>query len=183
MDLKKLKTLFISTLYLSACTFGGGYVIVSLLKKKFVDELHYIDDDEIYDLIAIAQSSPGAIAVNGAIVIGYKLQGIIGVIVGVTATIIPPLVIISLISYIYQMVINNIYIASMLAGMQAGVGAVIASVVYEMGSGVVKQKNPFYLILMGAAFVLNYFLKVNVIYVILGTLVIGVIQTLIRGDR
>ena len=68
-----LSKLFISTLYLSAFTFGGGYVIITLMKKKFVDQYHWIDDEEMLDLIAIAQSSPGAIAVNGAIVVGYKL--------------------------------------------------------------------------------------------------------------
>ena len=76
---KVLFHLFISTLYLSAFTFGGGYVIVSLLKKKFVDEYHWIENDEMLDLVAIAQSAPGAIAVNGAIVVGYKLAGIIDV--------------------------------------------------------------------------------------------------------
>ena len=65
--------LFVSTLYLSAFTFGGGYVIVTLMKEKFVDELHWMEEDEMLDLIAIAQSAPGAIAVNGAIVVGYKL--------------------------------------------------------------------------------------------------------------
>ena len=67
--------IFISTLYLSAFTFGGGYVIVTLMKKKFVDQYHWIRKEEMLDLIAIAQSSPGAIAVNGAIVVGYKLAG------------------------------------------------------------------------------------------------------------
>ena len=76
-----LRQLFFSTLYLSAFTFGGGYVIVTLLKKKFVDDLHWIDNDEMLDLVAIAQSSPGAIAVNGAIVVGYKLAGVPGVLV------------------------------------------------------------------------------------------------------
>ena len=70
-----LKKLFFSTLYLSTFTFGGGYVIVSLMKNKFVDELHWIDETEMMDLISIAQSSPGAVAVNGAIVVGYKLCG------------------------------------------------------------------------------------------------------------
>ena len=67
--------LFVSTLYLSAFTFGGGYVIVTLMKKKFVDEYHWIEEKEMLDLIAIAQSSPGAVAVNGAIVVSYKLGG------------------------------------------------------------------------------------------------------------
>ena len=80
-----LLKLFFSTLYLSAFTFGGGYVIVSLMKKKFVDEYHWIEEDEMLDLIAIAQSAPGAIAVNGAIVVGYKLAGLPGVLLLVNA--------------------------------------------------------------------------------------------------
>ena len=84
---KVLWKLFISTLYLSAFTFGGGYVIVTLMKKKFVDDLHWIDEKEMLDLVAIAQSSPGAIAVNGAIVVGYKLAGIAGVLVSILETI------------------------------------------------------------------------------------------------
>ena len=95
---KILKTLFVSTLYLSAFTFGGGYVIVTLMKKKFVDEYHWIEEAEMLDLVAIAQSAPGAIAVNGAIVVGYKLAGLWGALVATVATIIPPFVIISLIS-------------------------------------------------------------------------------------
>ena len=75
---KILLRLFLSTLYLSAFTFGGGYVIVTLMKKKFVDECHWIEENEMLDLVAIAQSSPGAIAVNGAIVVGYKLSGSVG---------------------------------------------------------------------------------------------------------
>lgn len=78
-----LLKIFISTLYLSAFTFGGGYVIVTLMKKKFVDEYHWIDEDEMLDLVAIAQSAPGAIAVNGAIVVGYKLAGLIGAAVSI----------------------------------------------------------------------------------------------------
>ena len=88
-----LVKLFLSTLYLSAFTFGGGYVIVTLMKKKFVDEYHWIEEDEMLDLTAIAQSSPGAIAVNGAIVVGYKLAGLPGVLVSIVATVIPPFVI------------------------------------------------------------------------------------------
>ena len=139
----KLRKLFLSTLYLSAFTFGGGYVIVTLMRKKFVSEYHWIDEDEMLDLIAIAQSAPGAIAVNGAIVVGYKLAGMLGVLVSVIATIIPPFVIISAISVCYNAFRTNLLVSLMLEGMQAGVGAVIASVVFEMGSGIVKEKNPF----------------------------------------
>ena len=94
--------IFISTLYLSAFTFGGGYVIVSLMKKKFVDEYHWIEENEMLDLVAIAQSAPGAIAVNGAIVVGYKLAGIAGVMTAILGTVIPPFLILSVLSVFYQ---------------------------------------------------------------------------------
>ena len=117
---KILKTLFVSTLYLSAFTFGGGYVIVTLMKKKFVDEYHWIEEAEMLDLVAIAQSAPGAIAVNGAIVVGYKLAGLWGALVATVATVIPPFVIISLISVFYAAFRSNVWIAQLLEGMQAG---------------------------------------------------------------
>ena len=92
---KVLLKLFLSTLYLSAFTFGGGYVIVSLMKKKFVDECGWIKEEEMLDLIAIAQSAPGPMAVNGAIVVGYKLAGLTGALVSILGTILPPFIIIS----------------------------------------------------------------------------------------
>lgn len=112
--------LFVSTLYLSAFTFGGGYVIVTLMKEKFVDELHWIEEDEMLDLIAIAQSAPGAIAVNGAIVVGYKLAGLPGALVAIAATILPPFVIISAISFFYALFRDNFVVSRLLTGMQAG---------------------------------------------------------------
>lgn len=115
-------------------TFGERYVIVTLLKQKFVDELHWIDEEEMLDLVAIAQSSPGAIAVNGAIVLGYQMAGIPGVLVSVIGSIIPPVVIITIISFFYNAFKSNVYIQALLRGMNAGVSAVIMSVVYDMMS-------------------------------------------------
>ena len=143
-----LLKLFISTLYLSAFTFGGGYVIVTLMKKKFVDEYHWIQEDEMLDLVAIAQSSPGAIAVNGAIVVGYKLAGMIVAITAIIATIIPPFLIISLISVFYNAFRSSFLISQLLEGMQAGVGAVIAAVVYEMAGGIIQGKSPVSVLIM-----------------------------------
>jgi chromate transporter len=90
--------LFLSTFYLSAFTFGGGYVIVPLMRKKFVNEYGWIDENEMIDLIAIAQSAPGVIAINASLIIGYKLAGILGAIVALVGTVLPPLIIISIIS-------------------------------------------------------------------------------------
>lgn len=169
-----LLKIFISTLNLSAFTFGGGYVIVTLMKKKFVDEYGWIREDEMLDLIAIAQSAPGAIAVNGAIVVGYKLAGLAGALTAIVATIIPPFLIISLISVCYNAFRNNFIVSGMLEGMQAGVGAVIAAVVFEMAQGIVHGKNPVSLIIMCVSFAATCFLGVNVLYVVL---ICGLIST------
>ena len=178
-----LRKLFFSTLYLSAFTFGGGYVIVTLMKRKYVDELHWIEEDEMLDLIAIAQSSPGAVAVNGAIVVGYKLAGLIGALVAIVATIIPPFVIISAISYFYELFRDNFVVSKMLAGMQAGVGAVIASTVWDMGGDVVKQKSALSILIMLASFVAACVFRVNVVYIILTCIALGVVRTLIVRGR
>lgn len=181
-----LRKLFFSTLYLSAFTFGGGYVIVTLLKNKFVDQYHWIDEEEMLDLVAIAQSSPGAIAVNGAIVVGYKLGGIAGVIISVLGAILPPMIILSVISLIYDIFITNPQVAAMLNGMKAGVGAVIISVVYDMGSNVVKSKDVIQILIMIISFILCYFYRVNVIYIILAVAVFGALRAILserKGKR
>ncbi len=174
-----LRRLFFSTLYLSAFTFGGGYVIVTLLKKKFVDECHWIEEDEMLDLVAIAQSAPGAIAVNGAIVVGYKLAGLLGAAVAITATVLPPFVIISVISVFYEAFRDNFLVSQMLTGMQAGVGAVIASVVWQMGADVVRSKSAASVLIMAAAFAATCFFGVNVVLVILAAAAVGVARTLL----
>lgn len=178
-----LRKLFISTLYLSTFTFGGGYVIVTLMKKKFVDGYHWIDEQEMLDLVAIAQSSPGAIAVNGAIVVGYKLAGIAGVLTSVLATVIPPFVILSVISLFYAAFRSNLVVGWMLNGMQAGVGAVIVQVVWEMGGGIVKERQWLSILIMIAAFIANYIFNVNVILVIVICALIGVVRTLYTEKR
>lgn len=178
-----LTTLFFATLYLSTFTFGGGYVIVTLLKDKFVDHYHWIDEEEMLDLVAIAQSSPGAIAVNGAIVIGYKLCKIPGVLVSVLGAVIPPMVILSLVSVFYDAFRTNPYIAALLGGMKAGVGAVIASVVYDMGANVVKTKDWINIVIMLVSFCASYFFGMNVVLIIIAVAGFGLLRTVFEERR
>lgn len=180
---KVLRKLFFSTLYLSAFTFGGGYVIVTLLKKKFVDELHWIDEEEMLDLVAIAQSSPGAIAVNGAIVVGYKLAGLLGVLVSVLGAILPPFFILTTLSFFYGMFRENHIIQSMLKGMNAGVAAVIISVVCDMAAGIIASRDLLLIVIMLLAFVANYIFGINVVLIILATALFGGLYTLLREKK
>ena len=183
--IRMLWKLFYSTLYLSAFTFGGGYVIITLMKKKFVDEYRWIEEEEMLDLVAIAQSSPGPIAVNGAIVVGYKLAGMAGVLVSILGTVLPPFVILTVVSFFYEAFQSNFYVKTILDGMQCGVAAVIASVVYDMGKGVIEGKSLVSNLIMAAAFTVTFFFQMNVVYVVLICIGLGVLRVLWgrRGEK
>lgn len=176
----KMRALFFSTLYISAFTFGGGFVIVTFMKRKFVDELHWIDEQEMLDMTALAQSSPGAIAVNAAILVGWNVLGLPGMLIAVLGTIIPPMLILSIISFFYAAFATNLYAALVLKGMQAGVAAVILDVVCDLGSNVLKTRSALYIGLMAAAFIASFVFDVNVIIIILAAAAFGVIRALFQ---
>ena len=173
---KVLWTLFKSMFMLSACTFGGGFVIVSLMKKKFVEELKWLEEDEMLDITAITQSSPGPLPVNASVIIGYRMYGIIGSLVAILGTIIPPMVIISVISLFYNEFRENRYIAIALQVMRAGVAAVILDVTINLAKNVIKTKRFMYIAMMIIAFVSTYFFKVSAMLIILICLSIGIID-------
>lgn len=176
---KTLWQLFLSTLYISAFTFGGGFVIVTFMKKKFVDELHWIDEDEMLDLTAIAQSSPGSIAVNAAILVGWRVGGAAGIAIAVLGTLLPPMLILSIISFFYAAFASNRYVALTLRGMQAGVAAVILDVVCGLGSKVVKEHNALSIALMLCAFAATFFFKINVVFILLAAALVGAVKLLV----
>ena len=178
-----LWTLFTSMLYISAFTFGGGFVIVTFMKKKFVDELHWINEDEMLDMTALAQSAPGAIAVNAAILVGRRVAGFTGMIVSVLGTIIPPVTILAVISLFYKAFATNPWVAAVLGGMQAGVAAVICDVVWNLGAKVVKEKSAMSISIMAGAFIATAFFKVNVIVIILCAAALGVIRLLVERGK
>lgn len=176
---KTLWQLFLSTLYISAFTFGGGFVIVTFMKKKFVDELHWIDEDEMLDLTAIAQSSPGSIAVNAAILVGWRVGGAAGIAMAVLGTLLPPMLILSMISFFYAAFASNRYVALTLRGMQAGVAAVILDVVCGLGSKVVKEHSVLSIALMLCAFAATFFFKINVVFILLAAALVGAVKLLV----
>ena len=131
-DYSKLWVLFKSMFVLSACTFGGGFVIVSLMKKKYVEELQWLEEDEMLDVTAITQSAPGPLPVNASVIIGYRIAGVVGSLTAIFGTILPPMIIISIISIFYNQFRANPYISIALQVMRAGVAAVIFDVVINL---------------------------------------------------
>lgn len=175
--------IFLSTFTLSAFTFGGGYVIVPLMQKKFVIQYGWIDEKEMLDLVAVAQSAPGPIAVNASIMIGYRLGGVLGALVSMLGTVLPPFVIISIISFFYQAFRDNYIVATVMKGMQAGVAAVIVDAVVKMAINVGKEKSVLSYCIMIGSFIVSYFFEVNVVFVILACALVGIVATIIRGRR
>lgn len=170
--------LFISTFKLSACTFGGGFVIIPLMRKKFVEELGWIEEQEMLDFTAIAQSSPGAIAVNASILVGYHVAGILGALITVLGTVLPPLIIISIISLFYTAFRDSLIVNMVMNGMLAGVAAVICDVVITMIQGILKQKRVLPLFVLAGSFIANYIFKTNIILIIFICGIIGAADTI-----
>ena len=172
-DYSKLWTLFKSMFVLSACTFGGGFVIVSLMKKKYVEELKWLEEDEMLDVTAITQSAPGPLPVNASVIIGYRIAGVAGSLTAILGTILPPMIIISIISLFYEEFRTNPYVATALQVMRAGVAAVIFDVVINLAGNVVKTGRFLYMTMMIVAFVSTYFLDVSAMVIIFVCLGIG----------
>lgn len=181
-DIKFYWTLFLSTFTLSAFTFGGGYVIVPLMQKRFVKELQWIDEEEMLDLVAIGQSAPGPIAVNTSIIVGYRMAGILGSLIAVVGTIFPPLIIITIISYFYQAFRDNPVVSALLLGMQAGVAAVIVSVVIDMAAKIIKGKQVLPIVMMILAFIAAILLNINIVIILLICGAVGA-YTSLRGSH
>ena len=175
-DYSKLWTLFRSMFVLSACTFGGGFVIVSLMKKKFVEELKWLEEDEMLDVTAITQSAPEPLPVNASVIIGYRMAGVVGSLTAILGTILPPMIIISVISVFYEQFRTNPYIATALQVMRAGVAAVIFDVVINLAANFFKTKRALYIGMMIIAFIATYLLDVSAMIVILTCLGIGLID-------
>ncbi len=175
--------LFGSMFVISACTFGGGFVIVSLMKKKFVDEYRWLTEEQMLDITAIAQSSPGAIAVNAALQAGFCIGGATAAAVAVLATVLPPLLLISALSFVYGAVRDSAVIATLLQGMQLGVGAVLLDVTCSLGKPVLKSRSALLIGVLAAAFVLSAVLHINVMYIILGTALLGVLRAVAAAHK
>ncbi|MBO5636053.1 MAG: chromate transporter [Acidaminococcaceae bacterium] len=165
--------LFISTFMISAFTVGGGFVIIPLLKSKFVDEYGWMNENESLDLVSIAQSAPGLVAANASIIMGYRMGGYRGTAVALLATILPPLVTLTIISYCYDAFASNPFVRMFLKGMQCGVTAILVNVVLDLVLKQWKKKLVLPLLIMAGTFAASYFFKINIMYIILVDAVIG----------
>lgn len=163
--------LFKSTFILSAFTFGGGFVIIPLMKKKFVKQLNWIDEKEMLDLVSIAQSSPGALTVNTSIIVGYKVKGIKGAFVATIGSILPPLFIISVIAMFYEVFIQNPIAIKALGAMSIGIAAILIDVVYDLAKDVIKDFKLYSILIITLVIIMSLYNVKIIIIILFGGLV------------
>ncbi|MDY5985436.1 chromate transporter [Sporofaciens sp. SGI.106] len=170
--------LFKNIFVINSCTFGGGFVIIGMIKQTFTEQLHWISEEEVLDMTAIAQSAPGPLGINMAIITGYRIRKIPGALVCTLGAVLPPLIIISVISIFYNQFKDNAVIALALQVMRAGVAAVILDVVINLASNIIKRKNILWILLMVAAFIATVFFNVSAIVLILICAVVGLFDSI-----
>lgn len=175
-----LRALFLQMFAISACTFGGGFVIVTLMKKRLVEQRGWLSEEEMLDMTALAQSAPGPIAVNTAVLVGWQLYGLSGMLVAVLGCILPPMVILSVISLFYAAFSQNFYITLLLRGMQAGVAAVILDVTCSLGQGILSKRDFLSTILLVCSLALVLFTEISPILLLLCAALAGLLFALLR---
>ncbi|MCT1401096.1 chromate transporter [Paenibacillus sp. p3-SID867] len=149
-------------MFISAFTFGGGYVVVPMIRKYFVFRRKLFSEDELVDMAAIAQSSPGAIAINLSTLVGFRVAGVTGAVISCFAAVIPSLVILIFISMFYIAFAANPLITAVLKGMQAGVAALIVDFVVDMSCMVIKERSLPLILMIPTAFLANFIFEINV---------------------
>ena len=165
-QLKLYLWIFSIHLFISAFTFGGGYVVVPMIRKYYVTKRKVFGEDELMNMAAVAQSSPGAIAMNLSALAGYRAAGLAGMIISCTAAVIPPLLILMLVSHWYAIFITNTLTAAVLRGMQAGISAVIVDVVVDMAGLVLRERSLLLTLMIPASFLASFVFQINVAFVL-----------------
>lgn len=178
--LKKVFQLFITFIKIGAFTFGGGYAMVPLIQRETVEKKKWINDDDILEIVAIAESTPGPIAVNSATFVGYKTAGVLGAAAATIGVVLPSFTIIYFISFVIDKFENNTAVKYAFSGIRAGVLALIIKAFWTMSKK--SAKNIISFIITAFAFIFAA-LNINVIYIILACAVTGIVSSLIMSGR
>lgn len=154
-------------LFISAFTFGGGYVVVPMIRRYFVARRRYFSEEELINMAAVAQSTPGAIAINLSALAGYRVAGIGGAVISCISAIIPPLVVLGFISAFYSAFATNVIIVAVLKGMQAGVAALIVDLIIDMCQMILKERSLLLSAMIPGAFLASFVMNINVAFILI----------------
>ncbi|MFM1551998.1 chromate transporter [Helcococcus ovis] len=176
--------MFMIFLKIASFTFGGGYTIVPVMKDEFSVKRKLIDEKEMLDIVSISTSGPGPMAINCAIITGYRLHGVFGAIMAAISSAIPSLVIITIISYFYKEFSENYYVKAALTGMGGAIAGVLLITSYDMAKQALKTHTFVSAFIIICTFVASYVVNVNTGIIILVTAIFGLfVYSLIKDEE
>ena len=179
--MKKLWQIFLTFFKIGAFTFGGGYAMIPLIQREAVDHRKWVTEDDILDIVAIAESTPGPIAINSATFVGYRAAGVLGSAVATLGVVLPSFVLILALSFVLQKFEDVEEVKWAFWGIQAGVLALLFKALYGMFKKSPKGWAAY--VVMGGSFLATAILHINVLYVIIGCAVFGLVTALIAERR
>ena len=178
---KEIWKLFVTFLKIGAFTFGGGYAMIPIIQKEAVEKHGWVTDDDILEIIAIAESTPGPIAINSATFVGYRTCGVLGSVAATLGVVLPSFVIIFAISFVLRQFQELTAVQYAFQGIRAGVLALLCKALWGMYKK--NQKNWASYIVMAASFLLTAFLDVSVLPVLAGCAVFGLVTAKIMERK
>ena len=179
--LKKLLQIFLSFFRIGAFTFGGGYAMIPLIQHEAVEKRHWVTDEDILDIVAIAESTPGPIAINSATFVGYRAAGVLGSVCATLGVVLPSFVVILLLSFVLAQFQEVQAVQYAFNGIRVGVLALLVKALWTMYTKSPKGWAAY--VVMGAALILTSVIEINVIFVIIGCAIFGIVTSAIMRRR
>lgn len=170
-DMKQLKDIFITFFKIGLFTFGGGYAMIPLIEKEIAEKKKWVEREEITDILAVSQSIPGAIAINSATFIGFKISGRKGALAATLGVILPSFFIIAAIAAFFSRFGDNLIAKAFFAGIRPAVVALIAFAVYKVGKTSIRDIAGLIVAIIGLVLVIAF--DIHAILVIIGGAVFG----------
>ena len=178
---QQLGKVFTTFLKIGAFTFGGGYAMIPLIQKEAVEKHGWVTDDDILEIIAIAESTPGPIAINSATFVGYRTCGVLGSVCATLGVVLPSFFIIFAISFVLRQFQELKAVQYAFHGIRAGVLALLCKALWGMYKK--NKKNWVSYIIMAGSFLLTGLLDVSVLPVLLGCAIFGLVTAKIMESR
>ncbi len=178
--LRMLTRIFFVMLRIGAFTFGGGYAMIPQMSRDFVDKQGWVTKEEIVDLVAVAQSLPGILAVNASIMVGYRVAGRWGAVVACIGSILPSFVLLALLTPLYHVVIDNRFVLGAMKALRAAVAGLLLATVFRLFPATVARLRDVILFLVALA-LMFIFPALNLIFLLLGGIFVSFVwQALTR---
>ena len=175
----EILSLFLTFMKIGAFTIGGGYAMVPLIEKECVDKHQWVTEEEILDMLAIAESTPGVMAVNSATFIGYKVAGFWGSLWGTVGVVLPSYLIITVISYFFEQFRQNVWVSYAFQGMRVCIVVLILNAVFRLAKNV--KWGRFCIAITTVVLLISLFTNIDIVYLLLAAGIAGVVrQVLIR---